>query len=138
MPVNRHDVPMAIADEKYVSLTTFRKNGERKAVPVWIADLGDGTFGFTTPSSSWKCKRLRNDPRVELQPSDARGKVKPGTSVVAGTAELKQGADFDRVRSQIKEKYGFQVTMIVLVQKIGKVFGKDGGSDTAVIITLDD
>ncbi|NNC79410.1 MAG: PPOX class F420-dependent oxidoreductase, partial [Acidimicrobiales bacterium] len=48
---------MSIIDEKYLSLTTFRKNGEPKATPVWIVDLGNGTAGFTTASSSWKVKR---------------------------------------------------------------------------------
>ena len=59
---------MGIADENYVALTTFRKNGERKNTPIWIADLGDGTIGFTTSKDSWKVKRIGNDPRVELQP----------------------------------------------------------------------
>lgn len=128
---------MAIADEKYLSLTTFRKNGERKATPIWIVDLGDGTMGFTTQGMSWKCKRIRNDPRVELQPSDSRGRPTQGSSAVPGTATLGTGAEFDRVRGKIKEKYGFQVAMIGAMQKIGKLFGKGADSDTAVIITLD-
>jgi len=128
---------MAIADEKYLSLTTFRKNGERKTTPIWIADLGDGTMGFTTQGTSWKCKRIRNDPRVELQPSDSRGRPTQGSSAVPGTATLGTGAEFDRVRNNIKDKYGFQVTMISTMQKVGKLFGKGADSDTAVIITLE-
>ena len=67
---------MSIADEKYVAFTTYKRNGETKSLPVWIADLGDGTVGFTTASSSYKVKRLRNDNRVILQPSDAKGNVR--------------------------------------------------------------
>ena len=33
---------MTISDEKYVSFTTYRKNGEPKPLPIWIVDLGDG------------------------------------------------------------------------------------------------
>ena len=44
----------AITDEKYVSLTTYKKDGSTKSLPVWIADFGDGTIGFTTASSSYK------------------------------------------------------------------------------------
>lgn len=62
-----------ISSEKYVSLTTYRKDGTPKRVPVWIADLGDGTVGFTTASSSYKVKRIGNNPKVTLQPSDTRG-----------------------------------------------------------------
>lgn len=128
---------MGISDEKYVSLTTYRKNGEAKLAPVWIADLGDGTVGFTTSSSSWKVKRLRNDPRVVLQPSDAKGKVREGTEPVTGTAVLKSGADFDSVAAIVKKKYGLQYTGITLVGKVAKLIGKGSGTDTAVVVTLD-
>ena len=128
---------MSIADEKFVSLTTYRKNGEAKALPVWIVDLGDGSMGFTTHGESWKCKRIRNDNRVTLQPCDQRGKLTPGTEVVTGTAVLATGAVFDRVRVKVKEKYGFMVTMIIAMNKVRGLLGKGGDSDTAVIITLD-
>jgi len=128
---------MSIADEKFVSLTTYRKDGTTKELPVWIADLGDGTMGFTTHGESWKCKRIRNDNRVKLQPCDQRGNITAGTDIVTGTAVLGTGADFDRTRVEIKKKYGFMVTMIVAVNKVRGLFGKGGDSDTAVIITLD-
>jgi len=128
---------MSLAEEKYLSLTTYRKNGEPKLAPVWIVDLDDGTIGFTTEGESWKCKRIRNDNRVALQPCDQRGKITAGTDPVSGTAVLAQGADFDRVRAKIKGKYGFMVNVIVAVNKVRGMFGKGGDSDTAVIITLD-
>lgn len=128
---------MGISDEKYVSLTTYRKNGEAKLAPVWIADLGDGTVGFTTSSSSWKVKRLRNDPRVVLQPSDSKGNVTDGSAPVTGTAVVESGAGFERVAAIVKKKYGFQYTMITLVGKGAKLIGKGSGTDAAVIVTLD-
>ena len=81
---------MGIADEKYVNLTTFTKDGRPKPCPVWITDTGDGTVGFTTFSTSWKVKRLNNDSRVTLQPCDAKGTVTAGTDVVEGTAIASQ------------------------------------------------
>lgn len=127
----------AISDEKYVSLTTFRKNGTPVAAPVWIADLGDGTSGFTTASSSYKVKRLANDPRITLQPCDSRGNVREGTSVVSGTATVVHGADFESVRSRIKSKYGMQFAMINIVGNLAKLFGRGSGTDCAVVMTLD-
>lgn len=128
---------MSITDEKYVALTTYRKSGEGSSTPVWIADLGDGTMGFTTSGSSLKVTRIRNDDRVELQPCDARGKSKPGTSAMSGTADIAQGADFERVMAQIRAKYGWQVTMITMLAKVKSVFGSDTSSDTGIVITLD-
>ena len=129
---------MSIADEKYVALTTYKRNGEAKSLPVWIADLGDGTIGFTTASSSYKVKRLRNDPRVLLQPSDNRGTVVDGSEPVSGTADVVQGADFERVRDRIKAKYGVQFTLISMIGNLARIFRRGSGTDTAVVITLDD
>ena len=128
---------MTLADEKYVALTTYRKNGESSSTPVWVADLGDGTLGFTTPSSSLKVKRIGNDPRVLLQPSDSRGNPVEGSGVHTGTASVNT-TDFARVRSAIKAKYGWQVTMIQIIGKVAKLFGRDRQSNAAVIITLDE
>ena len=129
----------AIATEKYVSLTTYKRDGTPKSVPVWIADLGDGTVGFTTASSSWKVKRIRNDPKVTLQPSDARGNIRPGSEAVSGTAEIRQdAAGFEAVRNRIKDKYGFQYTLTSLVGLGAKLLGRGSGTDSAVIVTLDE
>ncbi len=127
----------SIADEKYISLTTFKKDGTTKPLPVWIADFGDGTVGFTTASSSYKVKRIRNNSKVLLQPSDAKGNVKDGTVEISGTAEVKTGADFTRCEAIVKKKYGMQYRGIKLVGKIAKLIGKGSGTDAAVIITLD-
>jgi len=126
-----------IANEKYVSLTTYRKNGEPKPVPVWVVDLGDGTVGFTTASSSWKVKRLTNDPKISLSRSDSKGKIKPGATEYTGTAVASK-ADFDRVWPLIRAKYGLAARGINLMGKFMKLIGRGSGADTAIIITLID
>ena len=85
-----------IADEKYVALTTYKKDGTTKSLPVWIADFGGGQVGFTTSSSSYKVKRINNDSRVTVQPSNAKGEVKDGTEAVSGSASRE---DRRRVRA---------------------------------------
>ncbi len=126
-----------IAHEKYVALTTYKRDGTPKSLPVWIADFGDGTIGFTTSSSSYKVKRIRNDPRVELQPSNSRGDVKEGTSAVSGTAVVVTGAEFEPCREVVKAKYGLQYRAIELIGKIQRRRGKGSGTDAGVKITLD-
>lgn len=128
---------MSIADEKYVAFTTYKRNGDPKSVPVWITALPDGRVGFTTASSSYKVKRLRNDDRVTLQPCDQRGNVTAGTEVVTGTGDILTGAEFTPVEALIKKKYGWQFTMIGLIGKAAKLIGKGSGTDTAIAITLD-
>jgi PPOX class probable F420-dependent enzyme len=103
---------MAISDEKYVLLTTFRKSGDAVATPVWIAPLSDGTAGFTTELNVGKVKRIRHTPRVTLQPCSVTGKVKPGAPVIEATAEVKIGADAGPIRKAIHRKYPVMVSLL--------------------------
>ena len=127
----------SITDAKYVALTTYKKDGSTKTLPVWIADFGDGHVGFTTSSSSYKVIRINNDPRVILQPSDSRGNVQDGTEPVTGSAEVKTGAEFDSYAAIVKKKYGMQYHAMKLVGQFMSVIGRGSGTDAAVVVTLD-
>ena len=128
---------MALADEQYVSFTTYRRDGGSSSVPVWIVGAGDGKLGFTTSSSSWKAKRLANDDRIQIQPSDARGRIKAGTTPQSGTAVVAKGTEFEAMTGRIKAKYGFPVVLIGAWAKLRKLLGTDTASDCAIVITLD-
>lgn len=122
-----------IADEKYVVLTTRRKNGQTVPTPVWIARLPDGSMGFTTDLSSGKVKRIRNFPDVTLQPSNMRGVVRPGTDSVAATASILTGSDVDPVQAAIKAKYGIPARMIGLASSIQKLWKRNAADERAAI-----
>ena len=126
----------AIADEKYVRLTTFTKDGRRKETPVWIADLGDGTIGFTTGVDSWKAKRIRNTPGVELAPSTMKGAVAEGAPTTAANARIVTGVAVDPVSAAIKAKYRLMAPVMTLTGKLARLVGR--GEDTCgVVITVE-
>ena len=127
----------SLADEKYLLLTTFRKDGRAVSSPVWCADLGDTRLGFWTSSGSGKAKRLAHTSKVTVQPCDARGKVKDGSVVTDATAVVVEGAELALIREKIVAKYGFMT-------KVTKLFGTIGGfvkrkripyGDRGVVIT---
>ncbi len=62
------------AGHKYLNLETFRRNGAGVRTPVWFAEK-DGELLLYTLADSGKVKRIRNNPRVRIVPSDLRGKV---------------------------------------------------------------
>jgi PPOX class probable F420-dependent enzyme len=101
-----------IAAEKYVSLTTRKKDGTTVSSPVWIAALPDGRVGFSTGSTTGKVKRIRNFPEVTLQPCDSRGRVAEGASVITGRATIVEGADYEPVQAAIRAKYGLMFTIL--------------------------
>lgn len=127
-----------LGDERYLSLTTFTRDGRPKPTPVWIAALGGGRLGFTTASSSWKVRRIRATPSVTLQPCDSRGRVREGTDVTTGRAEVVTGGEFEQVRSRIRGKYGIQFRLIALWGRLARLVGKGSGTDCAVVITPED
>ena len=111
---------LELGDESFVSLTTFRKSGVRVSTPVWIAREGE-TLVVTTPSGSGKVKRLRNNPRVELQPCSRTGKVAEGAPLVEASAEIVEGPTAERhIADVMREKYGFEYRLTLLIERIVK------------------
>lgn len=92
---------------RYVSLTTFRKNGTGVATPVWYAVEGSRLYVWTR-SDSWKVKRLRHDPRVEVAVCDVRGNVAEGAGRFTGTGRLVAGEELVRIRRLLSRKYTWQ------------------------------
>lgn len=73
--------------EKYVELTTFRKNGVPVRTPVWIG-AGQGDLVVFTAPDSGKVKRIRNNGAVELAPCGRRGEVAPDVVRTPGRAVI--------------------------------------------------
>ena len=78
-------------DETYVNLKTFRRNGEAVPTPSWFAEEGGTLYGRTFEKTG-KVKRLGNDPRVLVAPSDARGEPK-GAWVEARARIVEKGSE---------------------------------------------
>jgi hypothetical protein len=128
---------VALSDEKYMLLTTFRRDGTPVATPVWVVPLDDRTVGFWTSSGSGKAKRLAHTQRVTVQPSDGRGRVKPGSSPIEATARLVTGAELEAIREKVIAKYGFTTK---IARTLGTIIGTLRGKripygDRGVVIT---
>ncbi|MFD9306537.1 PPOX class F420-dependent oxidoreductase [Streptomyces sp. NPDC060048] len=92
---------------RYVSLTTFRKDGTPVATPVWAAADAGELFVWTR-SDSWKVKRIRNNGRVEVAACDVRGNVAEGAVAFEGEARLLDEVGLKRVRKLMSRKYTWQ------------------------------
>ena len=128
---------MALADERYMLLTTFRRDGTPVATPVWVTPYGEDSVAFWTSSGSGKAKRLAHTERVTVQPSDGRGRVKSGTEPVAATARVVSGEELEAIRKGVIAKYGFQTKVTkVLATIVGTAKGKRMPyGDRGVIVT---
>lgn len=127
---------MSIVDEKYVLITTFRKNGDAVASPVWIVGLDDGTAGFTTEDNSGKVKRIRSNSKVTVQPCSVKGTPKEGSAVVEATAEVLLGTDAQPIHDAIHSKYSVMTKLFELGGVWRKLRGKPEPVTCVVSLTL--
>jgi PPOX class probable F420-dependent enzyme len=105
-----------LARERYVSLATFRKTGAEVRTPIWFAVV-DEHLWMMTGGDSGKVKRLRNNARVRVAPSDVRGIVhgawRDGTARIVD--DPRQIAD---AHAMLRAKYGWHVTLLDLFSRL--------------------
>ena len=95
-------IPTPVEGQKYISLTTFRKNGTGVATPVWFGEEGDKLYVMTR-SDMGKMKRIRNNRGVRVAPCTMRGKV--SGPEFAATARILPAEEHAHARQTINRKY---------------------------------
>lgn len=108
-----------LTKHQFMSLTTFRKTGATVATPVWFAQDGNRLV-MTTSATAGKIKRIRNNPRVTVAPSDMRGKVLG--DAISALARILQGDEAVVAENLLKKKYGLQWTMFNFSDKAGRIY----------------
>ena len=92
----------ALAEEPFVSITTFKRDGTPVSTPVWCA-ADNGTLLVFSAADSWKVKRIRRDPHVRIAPCSARGRPR-GPAVDADARLMEETAE---VEALLLRKYGW-------------------------------
>ena len=101
--------------QQYINLTTFRKTGVGVTTPVWFAQDGDCVYVMTQPIAG-KAKRIRNNPRVEVAPSDMKGT--PLGAAVAAQAKIVEGDEAKFAEKTISKKYGLMYSIINFTNRL--------------------
>jgi len=99
---------MSVVDDigrsRYVSLTTYRKDGTGVATPVWHVMNGDELL-IVSEATAWKVKRIRRNSHVVIAVCNARGRIAPGAPTAEGTARLLDEAGTQTGRALLARKY---------------------------------
>lgn len=118
---------------RYISLTTFKRDGSPVSSAVWITGA-DGTYEFTTGSNAWKTKRLSRNPAVEVQVCNMRGRVQPSAIRYAGTGTVASSPDAVAAAERaLAAKYGWQFKATRLADWLKKRFGRADGQETVAV-----
>lgn len=103
-----------LAKERFISLRTFRENGEAVDTPVWPVEH-EGELLVFTPSDSGKLKRIRNNAHVQVAPCGRfgalHGKWVNGKAAIDNSVPM-----LDRAYILLEQKLGleFQAYRLVL------------------------
>lgn len=106
-------------DQKYVSLTTYKKNGDAVATPVWIVPR-DGKLYVWTSRNSFKAKRLARDPRCTVAACNASGKKLLGPTST-GAARIVPDAESEAIVAALKARYGVAYHLIAFLNVFRRV-----------------
>ena len=119
---------------KYLSVTSFKRDGTGVATPVWfVAD--DGDLLVETDGDSFKARRIRRNPSVTVAPCTAAGRLR-GEPIPA-RAEFLPESERERVERLMARKYRVDRVLILPVYRaLQRLRGKSVAQDRATPVVL--
>jgi hypothetical protein len=127
----------ALVHGRYLSVTSFKRDGTGVATPVWFVSDGTRLFALTDLHSA-KIRRIRRNPHVLVASCRVDGKLR--TEQVAGRAEaLTATAELERVQKLLLARYRTSYRVVMLFYRLGRrLRGKQRIADGAALaITLE-
>jgi uncharacterized protein len=110
-----------LQNQQYMSLTTFRKNGDPVSTPVWFAQIGDKLYVYSAANTG-KIKRLQHTQRVTVAPCTGAGKVTG--EVQEAVARILSAAEGKIAEDAINHKYGWQKRGLAILSAIMRLFSR--------------
>jgi uncharacterized protein len=101
--------------ERYISITTFRRDESPVATPVWVVADG-GLLYVWTGAQTGKVKRIRRNPAVSVAPCTVRGT--PTGPAVPAQAKVVPSGSRPQVWPLFLAKYGIQLRALVWFERI--------------------
>ena len=102
-----------LAAERFVCLTTFRRDGTPVGTALWIVGHGDHLYVWTG-SRTGKVKRVRNNPAVTIAPSTRRGEP-TGPAGPAQAAIVAMNVQ-PQVWPKFTAKYGLGLRVVTAIE----------------------
>lgn len=111
-----------LRDAKYINLRSFKKNGQPVDTPVWFAHVAPDRLVVFTVGTSYKVKRIRRNPNVEVARCDVRGKLQGQWHPAICRAVDHEQDRIAKAYDALNAKYG-------LLMRIGTLFAKLSGRE---------
>jgi PPOX class probable F420-dependent enzyme len=122
-----------LANEQFLSITTFKRDGTSVSTPVWVAGE-NGNLLVISEAESWKVKRIRRDGHVRVAPCSARGAIR-GEQV---DAHATLDPDTAAVETLLARKYGWKYRTYMRFSALSrKLRGRPTPAGVTIRITPD-
>jgi uncharacterized protein len=108
----------ALFPGRYLSVTSFKRDGTGVATPVWFVSDGSRLFALTDLHSA-KVRRIRRNARVLVAPCRADGKLSRDP-IPARAEVLTATDDLDRVQKLLIERYRISYRVVMLFYRLGR------------------
>jgi uncharacterized protein len=118
---------------RYLSITSFKRDGTPVATPVWFAER-DGTLLVETDAASGKVKRIRHDPAVCIAICTASGRIR-GEQIPA-VVKLLPDSEIRGAERLIKQKYWADLIIIGPLRLIQSVLHLGRPRTASVILSI--
>jgi PPOX class probable F420-dependent enzyme len=117
---------------RYLSVTSFKRDGTGVATPVWFVSDGRRLLALTDLHSA-KVRRIRRDPRVLIASCRADGKLR-GEPVPARVEVLTSTPDLEHVQRLLGERYKVSYRLVMLAYRLGRrLRGQSSVADGAAL-----
>ena len=108
----------ALFPGRYLSVTSFKRDGTGVAAPLWFVSDGKRLFALTDMHSA-KVRRIGRNPRVLVASCRADGKLRR-EPVSARVEVLTATSDLERVQKLLIERYRLSYRLIMLAYRLGR------------------
>jgi PPOX class probable F420-dependent enzyme len=118
-PVERATTGLeALFPGRYLSVTSFKRDGTGVATPVWFVSDGRRLFALTDLHSA-KIRRMRRNPHVLIASCRPDGKLR-SEPVPARVEVLTDTMELERVQRLLLERYRISYRLVMLIYRLGR------------------
>jgi uncharacterized protein len=126
-------VELPVFGGKYLSITSFKRDGTGVATPVWFVQE-DGRLLVHTDANSGKVKRIRRNPHVTVAPCTATGRLL--ADPLPARAELLPDGELGRVEQLMAGKYRIDLVVIKPIRALQAALRRGRPRPKPVILAI--
>jgi PPOX class probable F420-dependent enzyme len=118
---------------KYLSITSYRRDGTGVATPVWFVEES-GRLLVMTAADSGKVKRIRRNAFVTAAPCSARGRLR--AEAIPAHAVIQSPSEVGRVKRLLARKYRFDLLYVRPIRALQALFHPELRDQHEVIVAI--